>query len=70
MPYYSESAQHWYEGKKVGVVPAHFIKSCIRQAVRQVVFTDVLIVGDLMWTVIALLLLAYTKETLPLIGCS
>jgi hypothetical protein len=35
-------------GKKVGVVPAHSIKACIRQAVRQVVFTtDVLIVGRL-----------------------
>jgi hypothetical protein len=33
--------------KKVGVVPAHSIKSCIRQAVRQVVFTDVLMVGRL-----------------------
>jgi hypothetical protein len=29
------------------VVPSHSIKSCIRQAVRQVVFTDVLIVGRL-----------------------
>ncbi len=33
--------------KKVGIVLAHSIKSCIRQAVRQVVFTDVLIVGRL-----------------------
>ncbi len=31
--------------KKVGVVPAHSTKSCIKQAVPQVVFTDVLIVG-------------------------
>jgi hypothetical protein len=31
----------------VGVVPAHSIKSCIRQVARQVVFTDVLIVGRL-----------------------
>ncbi len=29
------------------VVPANSIKSCIRQAVRQVVFIDVLIVGRL-----------------------
>ncbi len=47
VPYYSESAQYWYQVKKVGVIPAHSIKSCIRQAVRQVVFTDVLIVGQL-----------------------
>ncbi len=33
--------------KKVGVVPARSRKSCIVQAVRQVVFTDVLIVGRL-----------------------
>ena len=45
MPYYSASAQYWYRVKKVGVVPAHSRKSCIVQAVRQVVFTDVLIVG-------------------------
>jgi hypothetical protein len=36
-----------YQVKKVGIVPAHSIKSCIRQVVRQVVFTDVLIVGRL-----------------------
>ncbi len=36
-----------YQVKKVGKVPAHSIKSCIRQVVRQVVFTDVLIVGRL-----------------------
>ncbi len=42
---YSESAYYWYQVKKVGIVPAHSIKSCIRQAVRQVVLTDVLIVG-------------------------
>ena len=47
MPYCSASAQYWYQVKKVGVVPAHPIKSCIRQTVRQVVFTDVLIVGRL-----------------------
>ncbi len=35
-----------YQVKKVGIVPAHSIKSCIRQAVRQVVFTE-LIVGRL-----------------------
>ncbi len=33
--------------KKVGVVPAHSTKSCIKQAVRQVVFPDVQIVGQL-----------------------
>ena len=47
MPYYSESASHWYQVKKVGVVPARSRKSCTVQAVRQVVFTDVLIVGRL-----------------------
>jgi hypothetical protein len=44
---YSDSKKYWYQEKKVGVVPAHSIKSCIMQAVRQVVFTDVLIVGRL-----------------------
>jgi hypothetical protein len=34
----------WYQ---VGVVPAHSIKSCVGQAVRQVVFADVLISGRL-----------------------
>jgi hypothetical protein len=33
--------------KKVGVVPAHSIKSCIKQVVHQMVFTDVLIVSRL-----------------------
>ena len=47
MPYYSASAQYWYRAKKVGVVPARSRKSCTVQAVRQVVFTDVLIVGRL-----------------------
>ncbi len=47
MPYYSASAQYWYRVKKVGVIPAHSRKACIVQAVRQVVFTDVLIVGPL-----------------------
>jgi hypothetical protein len=42
---YSELAYYWYQVKIVSIVPAHSIKSCIRQAVRQVVFTDVLIVG-------------------------
>jgi hypothetical protein len=42
-------------------VPARSRKSCVVQAVRQVVPTDVLIVGDLMWTARALRLLAYTK---------
>ncbi len=45
MPYYSESAYYWYQVKKVGVVPARSIN--IMQAVCQVVFTDVLIVGRL-----------------------
>ena len=36
-----------YQVKKIGVVPARSIKSYIMQAVRQVVFTDVLIVGRL-----------------------
>jgi hypothetical protein len=44
---YSESAYYWYQVKKVGIVPANSIKSCIRQAVREVVLTDVLIVGRL-----------------------
>ena len=61
MPYYSASAQCWYRAKKVGVVPARSRKSCIVKAVRQVVFTDVLIVANLMWTARALRLLAYTK---------
>ncbi len=42
MPYNSASAQYWYRVKKVGVVPARSRKSCTVQAVRQVVFTDVL----------------------------
>ncbi len=45
VPYYSASVQYWYRVKKVGVVPARSRKSCIVQAVRQVIFTDVLIVG-------------------------
>ena len=47
MPYYSASAQYWYRVKKVGVVPAHSLEFSIGQAVRQVVLTDVLIVGRL-----------------------
>ncbi len=47
MPYYSASAYNWYRVKKVWVVPARSRKSCIVQAVRQAVFTDVLIVGRL-----------------------
>jgi hypothetical protein len=43
---------------------------CSVQAVRQVVFTDALIIGDFMWAARAFLLLAYTKQTLPLIGYS
>jgi hypothetical protein len=45
--YYSESALYWYHVRKGGVVPARSIKSCFMQAVRQVVFTDVLIAGRL-----------------------
>jgi hypothetical protein len=61
---------------KEGIVPALSIKYStisiisIGQAVCQVVFTDVLIVGLLDVVVRALLLLAYTKQTLHLIGCS
>jgi hypothetical protein len=44
---YPASAYYWYQVKKVGVIPVHSIRSCIRPAVRQVVFTDVLIVGRL-----------------------
>ncbi len=47
MPYYSTSAQYWHRVRKVGVVPARSRKSCIVKAVRQVVFTDVLIEGRL-----------------------
>jgi hypothetical protein len=47
VPYYSELAYYWYQVKKVGVVPARSIKSCSVQAVRQVVSTDVLNVGQL-----------------------
>jgi hypothetical protein len=47
VPFYSESAYYWYHAKKVGAVPARSIKSFITQGVRQVVFTDVLIVGQL-----------------------
>jgi hypothetical protein len=47
VPYYSASAQYWYRVKKVNGVPARSRKSCIVQAVRQVVFTYVLIVGRL-----------------------
>ncbi len=36
-----------YQAKKVGVGSARSIKSCIRPAVFQLVFTDVLIVGRL-----------------------
>jgi hypothetical protein len=47
VPYYSASVYYWYQVKKVGIVPARSRKSCIVQALRQVVFTDVLIVGRL-----------------------
>jgi hypothetical protein len=36
--YYLKVAYYWYQVKQVDVVSAHFIKSCIRLAVRQVVF--------------------------------
>ncbi len=52
MPYYSASAQYWYRVKKVGVVPARSKKSCIVQAVRQVVFTDVKIDAASDWLLI------------------
>jgi hypothetical protein len=39
--------QATHQVKKIGVVPARSIKACIIQALRQVVFTDVLIVGRL-----------------------
>jgi hypothetical protein len=60
-----ESAEYWYQAKKVGVGSTCSIKFCVRLAVRQVVFTDVVVC-----TVRAFLLLAYTKQTLPLIGRS
>ncbi len=47
MLYYSASAQYWYRVKKVGIVPSRSRKSGLVQAVRQVVFSDVLIVGQL-----------------------
>ncbi len=40
-------ASYWYQVEKVGVVPVRSIKSFSMQAVRQVVSTDVLIVGRL-----------------------
>ncbi len=46
------------------------LKFCIMQAVHQVVFTDVLLVGQLDVNGQGLLLLAYTKWTLRLIGCT
>jgi hypothetical protein len=47
VPYNSELVLYWYQVKNVRVGPAHSIKSCIRRAVRQVVFPDLLIVGRL-----------------------
>ncbi len=47
MPYFSESTSCRDHVKKVGIVPAHSINSFMKQAVRQVVFTDVLLVGRL-----------------------
>jgi hypothetical protein len=52
----SELCYYWLTQNRrciwlVSVVPAHSIKSCIRQAVRQVVFTDVLIVGQLFFCI-------------------
>jgi hypothetical protein len=50
------------------------MKACTGQAVRQVVFTDVQVTIRQRAAVFpglrALLLLAYTKQMLPLIGCS
>jgi hypothetical protein len=60
--------------KKVGVVSAHSMKACTRLAVLPVVFTDVQITirqGAAVLPVLrTLLLLAYTKQIMPLIGCS
>ena len=60
--------------KKVGVVSAHSMEACTGRAVRQVVFTEVQITirqrAAVFPVLRALLLLAYTKQMLPLIGCS
>ena len=59
--------------KKVGVGSARSKISCIKTAVRQVVFTDVQITIQQRAAVLqvfrAVLLLARTKQMLPLIGC-
>jgi hypothetical protein len=39
--YYYESVKYWDQAKNIAVGSARSIKSCIRPAVRQVVFTDV-----------------------------
>jgi hypothetical protein len=66
--------RNWYHAKKVRVVSAHSMKACTGRAVRQVVFTDVQITirqrAAVLPVLRALLLLAYTKQMLPLIGCS
>jgi hypothetical protein len=71
---FSKSAQYRYHAKKVCVVSAQSMKACTGLAVRQVVFTDVQITIRQRAAVIpvlrALLLLAFTKQMLPLIGCS
>ncbi len=70
MSYYSESALYWSQVKKVGVVSARCIKSHIMQAVRQVVFTDVLIVGRLDVDGQSIPPIGLHKIMLPLIGYS
>jgi hypothetical protein len=71
--YYSELAKYWYKAKIVGVGSAHNMKACTGQAMRQVVFTDLQITIRQRLAVLpglrTLLILAYTKQTLPLIGC-
>ncbi len=63
--------------KKVGVVSAHSMKACTVPAVRQLVFADLQITSRQSCSspsarilVRAFILLAYTIQTLPLIGCS
>jgi hypothetical protein len=55
---------------KIGVIPACSIKACITQAVRQVVFTDVLIVGRLDTDDQSIAPIGLHKTDLPLIGYS
>ncbi len=59
---------------KESVVSAHSMKACTGLVVHQVVFTDVQITIGQRAAVLpvlkALRLLAYTKQMLPLTGCS